>query len=65
VFVRYFLNWEQFMNVNIYVNGKSVTPQEQSALTVKNEVVSRIVHHAAARHEKARKHPGASNNAGK
>jgi hypothetical protein len=43
------------MNVNIYVNGKPVTAQQQRELTVKNEVVSKIVHSAAARYN----HPGA------
>jgi hypothetical protein len=42
------------MDVNIYLNGKPVTAQQQRELTVKNEVVSRIVHNAAARYEQAR-----------
>ena len=43
------------MNVNIYVNGRPVTPQQQRELTVKNEIISKIIHGAAARYD----HPGA------
>ena len=39
------------MNVNIYVNGKQVTPQQQRELVMKNEVISKIVHSATARYD--------------
>jgi hypothetical protein len=42
------------LNVNIFVNGKQISPQEQGGLTMKNEIVSKIVHSAAMRYEKAR-----------
>ncbi|MCL2068682.1 MAG: hypothetical protein FWH00_02170 [Oscillospiraceae bacterium] len=52
------------MDVNVYVNGKQVTLEQQREFTVKNEVVSKIVHSAAARYEAMREQHRISSHAG-